>query len=217
MISSNPKLPQFGPDDAQEFVARTFWGRFQERFYTLWRELTTVVEKMVAGPAGATDNAVVRFDGTSGRLVQNSKVFVTDDGRLYGTALHNNAGAVTGTTNQYVASGTYTPTLTVVDNCDSVTAYQCQWMRVGNVVTVSGLVSVNATSSINAALFRASLPIASAFTNGWECAGTGRGPGSGAPAYGIYGDFTNDQAFFSGVTTSNDSQDLYFSFTYLVL
>jgi hypothetical protein len=32
----------------------------------------------VAGPSSATDNAVVRFDGTSGKLVQNSAVTIAD-------------------------------------------------------------------------------------------------------------------------------------------
>lgn len=32
----------------------------------------------VAGPASATDNAVVRFDGTTGKLVQNSAVTIAD-------------------------------------------------------------------------------------------------------------------------------------------
>ena len=216
MISSNPKLPQLGPGDAGDYVAQSFWARFQERFYTLWRELTTAMEKLIQGPATSTDNQVLRFDGTSGKLAQGSDVYVTDDGRLYGTALHNNAGAVTGTTNQYVASGTYTPTLTTVDNCDSASAFQCQWMRVGNVVTVSGLVQVDATSTVNAAQFRATLPIASSLTNPWECGGVGRGPGLGATAV-IYGDYVNDRAFFSVEVTSANSQDVYFTFTYLVL
>lgn len=34
----------------------------------------------VVGPASATDNAVVRFDGTTGKLVQNSGVLIADDG-----------------------------------------------------------------------------------------------------------------------------------------
>ena len=32
----------------------------------------------VVGPASATDNAVVRFDGTTGKLVQNSAVTIAD-------------------------------------------------------------------------------------------------------------------------------------------
>jgi hypothetical protein len=37
----------------------------------------------VVGPASATDNAVVRFDTTSGKLVQNSGVLIDDSNNLY--------------------------------------------------------------------------------------------------------------------------------------
>ena len=36
----------------------------------------------VAGPASATDNAITRFDGTTGKIVQNSLVTVADDGAI---------------------------------------------------------------------------------------------------------------------------------------
>jgi hypothetical protein len=36
----------------------------------------------VIGPASATDNAVVRFDGTTGELIQNSSVTIDDSGNL---------------------------------------------------------------------------------------------------------------------------------------
>lgn len=36
----------------------------------------------VAGPASSTDNAMTRFDGTTGKLVQNSLVTVADDGAI---------------------------------------------------------------------------------------------------------------------------------------
>lgn len=39
MITSDPKLPQFSPTEPTDAVSRTYWLRFQERFYTLWREL----------------------------------------------------------------------------------------------------------------------------------------------------------------------------------
>lgn len=217
MISSNPKLPQFGPGDSKEFVAANFWVRFQERFYTLWRELATAIEKLVVAPASSTDNQVVRFDGTSGRLVQGSDVYVTDDGRLYGTALHNNAGAVTGTTNQYVASGTYTPTLTIVTNVDSLTAYAAQWMRVGNVVTVSGWVDIDVTNAAADVYFRASLPIASALAAGQQLGGVGAEGGVGGKVLRIYADTVNDEATFFGGMSTASSANLSFTFTYLVL
>jgi len=218
MISSNPKLPQLGVGDGGDYVAQTFWARFQERFYTLWRELTTAMEKLVQGPATSTDNQVVRFDGTSGKLAQGSDVYVTDDGRLYGTALHNNSGAVTGATNQYVASGTYTPTVTAVTNCDSVTASAvCHWMRVGNVVTVSGWCDVDATNSANTVEFRLSLPIASALAGLNQVGGVGRESGVGGGGFRVYADTTNDAAFFTGGMSTNTNTNISFTFTYLVL
>jgi hypothetical protein len=36
----------------------------------------------VVGPASATDNAIVRFDGATGKLIQNSSVSITDNGSL---------------------------------------------------------------------------------------------------------------------------------------
>ena len=57
----------------------------------------------VVGPASAVDNAVVRFDGTTGKLVQNSAVTIADT-----------TGDITGGKYNTVAiSGSSTPTLSV--------------------------------------------------------------------------------------------------------
>lgn len=37
----------------------------------------------VTGPGSSTDNAVTRFDGTSGKLLQNSTVLINDEGYMY--------------------------------------------------------------------------------------------------------------------------------------
>src|SRR5581483_11126649 len=63
------------------------------------------------------------------------KLRVTSDGRIYGKALHNNPGSVSGTTNQYIASGTYTPSISSTNNIASNAPQSCQWIRVGNVVS----------------------------------------------------------------------------------
>lgn len=47
----------------------------------------------VVGPASATDNAIVRFDGTTGKLVQTSAVYIDDSGQV-----GIGAAASTGTT-----------------------------------------------------------------------------------------------------------------------
>jgi len=41
----------------------------------------------VVGPASATDNAVVRFDGTTGKLIQNGSVTISDAGVIAGLSI----------------------------------------------------------------------------------------------------------------------------------
>lgn len=48
----------------------------------------------VVGPASATDNAVTRFDGTTGKLVQNSNATIDDSGNL---TANNLSGSSSGT------------------------------------------------------------------------------------------------------------------------
>lgn len=217
MISGDPRLPQFLPDEREsDALGQAFWARFQSRFYTLWRELASSLAQMVRAPESSVDTQVARFDGTSGRVLTGSDVYVTDDGRLYGAALHNNAGAVTGTTNQYVASGTYTPSLTNVTNLTSTTAYLCQWLRVGNVVTVSGRVDIDAVDGALAVTFRMSLPIASNFTATNHCGGVGRSGGVTGAELSISANTANDAALFDGNPGSANAENVYFSFTYLI-
>jgi hypothetical protein len=42
----------------------------------------TALDTKVTGPASATDNALARFDGTTGKVVQNSTATLTDSGTL---------------------------------------------------------------------------------------------------------------------------------------
>jgi len=61
----------------------------------------------------------------------NMRFTMTTDGRLYGSALHNNATALTGATNQYIGSGTHLrdridPTAPATAGCWAV-ALQSSW------------------------------------------------------------------------------------------
>lgn len=49
----------------------------------------------MTGPGSASDNAIVRFDGTTGALVQNSSVLVSDSGAISGIASLNAVSAAT--------------------------------------------------------------------------------------------------------------------------
>jgi len=48
----------------------------------------------VAGPASSTDNAVVRYDGTTGKVVQNSSVTIDDSNNVAGVAQLSTSGSV---------------------------------------------------------------------------------------------------------------------------
>lgn len=49
---------------------------------TTWTEFTSGGAGDVAGPASSTDNAIARFDSTTGKLLQNSAVTVDDSGNI---------------------------------------------------------------------------------------------------------------------------------------
>lgn len=158
------------------------------------------------------------FTAPAGSTVPVQRLTVTSDGRLFGGALHNNAGAVTGTTNQYIASGTYTPTVANNVNVAAVTAGVGQWIRVGNVVTVSVVVTIDPTAA--APTFTScsiTLPIASNFTNGDQAVGTGDDAGNAGQHGGVRSDLTGDFALYSFTATSGANIAHSVTFTYVIL
>jgi hypothetical protein len=119
-----------------------------------------------------------------------------------------------------IFSGTYTPTLTNTTNVASSTASAAQYMRVGNVVTVSGSVIIDPTTAATNTTLNVSLPIASSLTSGRQLGGAGSS--NSAAKYGdnvlaIYADTTNDRAEFRFNPTGAASETYVFSFTYQVL
>lgn len=156
-----------------------------------------------------------RLAATNTLQLTSAGVAVGGDGRLYGLSLHNNAGSVSGTTNQYIASGTYTPALTSVLNVSASTAFTCQWMRVGNVVSVSGKLDMDPTST-GATELGISLPIASGFTALQQAGGTAVAISGGQAGF-VYADPANDRVNLgvsSLLSSANDSW--FFSFMYLI-
>lgn len=147
---------------------------------------------------------------------QSEKMAILSDGRIYATAIHNSSGAVTGSTNQYIASGTYTPTLTNVANVTGSTADVLQWMRVGNVVTVSGKVIFQPTAATTLTRLGITFPIASTTSTSTKCGGSCISD-STINQGTIKADTTNNRADVNvGSPTSIVSQNWYLTFTYLV-
>lgn len=71
-----------------------------------------------------------------------------------------------------VEVGTYTPTLTNSTNVAASTVSVCQWMRIGNVVAVSGEVTIDPTSANTASDLRLSLPVSSNLSTTGDLGGT---------------------------------------------
>ncbi len=51
---------------------------------SMWQMLKTMETAEVQGPPSSTDQAAVRFDGTSGKVLQNSDVIISDEGHVSG-------------------------------------------------------------------------------------------------------------------------------------
>jgi hypothetical protein len=113
-------------------------------------------------------------------------------------------------------SGTYTPVLTALSNVDVLVANECQYMRVGNVVTVSGRIQVDATASATLTTVSCSLPIASTFTEESNLGGTGsyKALFSTNVIFSIYAG--NNDAEFRAYPTTTANMLVPFSFTYQI-
>ena len=118
-----------------------------------------------------------------------------------------------------LASGVYTPTLTIVANVDGggLTAYQCQYMRVGSVVNVSGKLDVNPTLAATLTQAGISLPIASNIGAAEDCGGVAFTPTVAGQGAAIYGDLTNNRAQLEFVAGAATSQPMYFDFQYRII
>lgn len=115
-----------------------------------------------------------------------------------------------------LTSGVYTPNLTNVANLDGSTAYQCQYMRVGSVVTVSGRVDMDATLTATVTQLDMTLPIASDLgTN--DCAGVAACTTIASLSAGIFAEATGNKARFQFVSVGVANDPFLFTFTYRIV
>ena len=112
-------------------------------------------------------------------------------------------------------SGVYTPSLTNTLNISGSTAYECQYLRVGKTVTVSGRVDIDPTGAGHATLGM-SLPIASDFGAVEDCAGTGIIIDA-QEATGIIASVANNTAVFDWIAINTANAQWAFIFTYQVI
>lgn len=115
------------------------------------------------------------------------------------------------------AGSTYTPVAANDVNLDSLpTMFAAQYIRLGDVVTVSGRFTSDATAGATSTSFTMTLPVASDFTALADCAGVAASPTSAGACAAIYADTTNNVAKVQWVSGSTASQDHFFQFTYQI-
>lgn len=123
-----------------------------------------------------SDSDTFKIDASNTLGSSNNWLNITTDGRVYGTALHNNAGAVTGTTNQYIArsfNDNTTITATAGTNVSSTGTVTGQWVRDGNVVYGTlNCANIDPTSASVATTFTLNAPISGMPAGTTACSGT---------------------------------------------
>lgn len=115
-----------------------------------------------------------------------------------------------------VQAGQYTPTLTNVANVSASTAYECNYLRVGSVVFVSGVVDIDPTAAATSVL-DISLPIPSNLDAPGDLAGTAVSANSPQDVGAIYANAVNDRATLSSVSADTANHPMYFTFSYQVI
>ena len=116
----------------------------------------------VVGPGSATDNALPRFNGTTGKLLQNSGVIVDDSNNVSGIAGLTIAGALTGVTDLTMAGAlTGVTDLTMTGALTVDTGWSGILHVVAGVVSASAI--VNADISASAAIARTKIASGNAY------------------------------------------------------
>jgi len=115
----------------------------------------------------------------------------------------------------YAGTHTY-GAATALSNIDSVNAAVAFYTRVGDVVSVSGRVSINTTAT-GAYSFELNLPIASNISAEPQLAGNGTTDSPEVESCRISGEATNDTAVFSGIAASTGNRLFSYNFSYRVI
>lgn len=197
-------------DDAPDWLAQTI------------ENVVAYVQAYARGPQQLTAYTAANLpDATAFRrsLIYNGTTNLPrfSDASGNWTDLVASTAALTALLAMTFASGTYVPTLTNTANVSSSTALQCQYMRVGSVVTVSGGVTLTPTLLANVTTIGITLPIASNIANPENLGGAANSASVASASAAIFGDAANDRATMQMISVGTGAETFYFSFTYLVI
>lgn len=159
-------------------------------------------------------NKVARaIEGLASSVVPSSRVVATGAGLTGGGDLSADRTIAM----QFPTSaGTYTPTLSPITNITASSAFVAKWFRVGDMVTVSGVIGVTPTLAA-ATTICLSLPIASNLAVVTDLDGVAAWGEISQSGY-LYADVANDRANLDFASSySGVSRGLRYTFTYRVL
>jgi len=164
---------------------------------------------------GTTGNVGIGTTSPGAKLDIAGNIKIADGSQGVGKVLTSDVNGVA-TWTSLISSGTYTPSLTYNTNIASATAYQSQYMQVGRVVTVSGNISIQATTENLFTKLIVSLPVPSSMPVGTNSAGGSAVSAQSGPLnYAIQGYTPTGSVQFVGYPSSNSTFIFAFSFTYL--
>jgi hypothetical protein len=133
-----------------------------------------------------------------------------------GNVLTSNGSAWTSATPTILDSGIYTPTITLGTNAAAATANPSQYMRVGNVVTVSGEIAALDPTSTGDTVISLTLPIASNLAQLYQVGGTANSY-STTECAAIYADSVNDLAVIRFIAVGTTARNWWYTFTYRII
>lgn len=153
----------------------------------------------------------------TGKLQVTGTIQMQDGNQGSGKVLTSDANGIGTWQTVGYSSGTYTPTLTNILNISASTAYVCQYMQIGNVVTVSGKFDIDPTTASSLVRLGISLPNSTNFTADHQAGGTGTNVTVLGYTGPIIADPTNDRLEFAiNVSTDVSNLSYYFTVTYLI-
>ncbi|HXQ34011.1 MAG TPA: hypothetical protein VN843_08370, partial [Anaerolineales bacterium] len=176
-----------------------------------------------AGASGNTNENVIGTNAT-GRGSNTTAIgdaSITDTylrGRISSTGLHNPGTLPTGTTDQFITSGTYTPTLTSIANITDATVVGAFiWSRTGNEVSGAGLLTIDPILPTILTQLGLSVPIPSNFVSTSNGGGVAAATDLSDYPAGIFSDAANDRLTISWVPSDASNRTMSVHFKYVVL
>ncbi len=111
----------------------------------------------------------------------------------------------------------FTPVLTNVANLAASTAYECQYLRIGSQVVMSGRVDVDPTAGATLTQLGISLPVPSLFISAENCAGVAFASGIAGQGAAIRADVANGRAEMVWISGDVSNQAMYLICLYRII